>query len=182
MDEVGRLLERLQQGVLALVGHRVGGLDHEHPALALEWAIRGSGDHALANLVDEVLGPARRQPDQVGVRRRVGQRAAARVVGVGSVLGEELRSEGPRRAPLARAGRPGEEIGVDRRRERSRERGSGTRLVLRGIAQCLRDLGGRRHQRARSPTAPMTRSCTLPGDPSASITLMRSGWRAASSS
>ncbi len=68
MRERRRLLERLQQRVLALLGHRVGGLDHEHAAVGLERPVGDLGDHPLADVLDQVLGPARAQPDEVGMR------------------------------------------------------------------------------------------------------------------
>ena len=107
MDEVGRLLQGLQQRVLALVAHRLGGLDHEDALLALEGAVGGGADHLLADLLDHVLGAARGEPDQVGVGRGVEQGAAARVVGVcGPAARSQPRMHAPRLAlPGARADR-----------------------------------------------------------------------------
>ena len=83
VDEGRRLLERLQQRVLALVAHRLGRLDDEDPVLAFEGPVGGGADHPLAHLVDHVLGAARGEPDEVGVRRGIEHRAAAGVVGIG---------------------------------------------------------------------------------------------------
>ena len=122
----GRLLERLQQGVLALVAHRLGGLDDEDALAALEGPVGGGADHPLADLLDQVLGAARRQPDEVGMRRGVEQGAAARVVGVLGPGGEDLRREGARRGPLAGPARAAEEVGVGGPGARAR-RSSATR-------------------------------------------------------
>ncbi len=112
MDEVGRLLERLQQRVLALVAHRLRRLDHEDPLAAFEGPVGGGADDPLANLLDQVLGAARGQPDEVGMRRGVEQGAAAGVVGVLGAGGEDLGGEGASGGPLAGAARPAEEVGV----------------------------------------------------------------------
>ena len=83
-DQVGerrRLLERLQQRVLALLGHRLGGLDHEHPPLALERAV---GDLARS--------PARAPP-----RPGAGCRAGAARRGRGAARGRRARGGGRRR-------------------------------------------------------------------------------------
>ena len=85
----GRLLERLQQRVLALLGHRVGGLDHEDAALALERPVGDRADHPLADVLDQVLVAGRAQPDEVGMRRGIDQRAAA---GVGRIVGARRRA------------------------------------------------------------------------------------------
>src|SRR5262249_13748007 len=52
MRERGWVLERLQERVLALVAHRLGRLDHEHAPRALERAVRGAADDAVADLLD----------------------------------------------------------------------------------------------------------------------------------
>jgi hypothetical protein len=135
VDELGRLLERLQERVLALVGHRVGALDDEHSPRALERPVGGGDDHALAHLVDQVLRPPRSQPYEVGVRRGIGQRAAAGVVGVLGALSQELRREGARGSPLSRARRPGEQVGVDRRGKRGAERRPSRGLLLGGVTK-----------------------------------------------
>ena len=130
MREGRRLLQRLQQRVLALLGHRVGSLDHEHAAARSRTAGRRPADHPLAHVLDEVLGAARAQPHEVGVRRRIGERPAARVVGVGDAVGEQLGRECPRRGGLAGAGRPDEQVGVKwraRRPRRARRRAAGCR-------------------------------------------------------
>ncbi len=119
-DQVGesrRLLERLQQRVLALLGHRLGRLDHEHPPLALERPVGDCADHPLAHVLDQVLGPGRAQPDEVGMRRGIGERPPAGVVGVGGAVGEELGGERARgRAPCPSPRGPGEQVGVGRGR------------------------------------------------------------------
>ena len=120
MDEGGRLLEGLQQRVLALVAHRLGGLEDEDPVLAFEGPVGGGADHPLAHLVDHVLGAARGEPDEVGVRRGVEQGAATGVVGVGGAGGDDLRREGPRGGPLPGPARAAEEVGVGRPRRRAR--------------------------------------------------------------
>ncbi len=112
VDEIGRLLERLQQRVLALVAHRLGGLEDEDPAAALERSVGGRADHPLADLLDQVLGAARCQPDEVGVGRGIEQRPAAGIVGVGGPGGEDLSRERPRRGPLAGAWWAAEEVGM----------------------------------------------------------------------
>ena len=80
--------------------------------LALEGAVGGGADHLLAHLLDHVLGAARREPDEVGMRRGVEQGAAAGVVGVLGAGGEDLGGEGARRGALAGAARAAEEVGV----------------------------------------------------------------------
>ena len=120
-DEVGewrRLLECLQEGVLALVPQVLGLLDDEDPSSPLGRAEAGRADHLLADVFDQVLGPRRPQPDEVGVRRGIEQRAAAGVIRIGCALGEELGRERSRGRGLARASRAAEEVGVAGRRER----------------------------------------------------------------
>jgi hypothetical protein len=132
VNETGRLLERLQQRVLALVAHRLGGLDHEDPLLALEGAVGSGADHLLAHLLDHVLGAAREQPYEVGVRRGIEQGTAAGVVRVGSPGGEDLRRKGTRRGALAGPARSAEQIGVRwPGGKRGAERHPCPRLVLR---------------------------------------------------
>ncbi len=112
VDEPGRLLERLQQRVLTLVAHRLGGLDDEDALAAFEGPVGGGADHPLAHLLDHVLGAGRGEPDEVGMGRGVEQRPPPRVLGVGGRSGEDLRREGPRRGALAGPPRPAEEVGM----------------------------------------------------------------------
>ncbi len=131
VGEAGRLLERLQQGVLALVAHRLGRLEDEDPALPFEGPVGGGTDHPLAYGLDHVLGPGRRKPDQVGVGRGVESGAAPGVVGVLGARGEDLGGEGPGGGALARPARAPEEIRVrGARLERRREDEPHPRLVL----------------------------------------------------
>jgi hypothetical protein len=83
-----RVLERLQQGILALLRHRLRRLDDEDAPLALERPVGDRGDDARANLLDEVLGPGRRDPRQVGMGRRHRDGAASNVVGTRGPGGE----------------------------------------------------------------------------------------------
>ena len=78
MRERRRLLERLQERVLALLGHRVRPLDDEHSVLALERPVGRRLDDPLADLIDEVLGARRPKPGQIGMGRRVQKRPPAR--------------------------------------------------------------------------------------------------------
>ena len=181
MGERRRLLERLQQRVLALLGHRLGGLDHEDAAVALERAIGDLGDHALADGLDQVLDPGRAQPDQVGVRRGIGERAPAGFGGVGGALGEQLGGQRPRRLRLAGARRAGEQVGVEGIRGRGREGDPGGGLVAGRIGDRRRHGGGRVHRGLRSRTAATTRRWTSSGSPAASTTTIRPGLRSASS-
>ena len=167
----GRLLERLQQRVLALLGHRVRLLDHEHPPLALERPVGRRLDHALADLVDQVLRSGRAKPGQVRVRRGVGERPAPGRVGVRRAGGEQLGDERPRRRRACpEPGGAGEEVGV-RRGSRARPpapsaRPAGPRWRRRGVS------GSSVIGRARPPAparAPPRAS------PSPSTTTMRSG-------
>ena len=145
MGEAGWLLERLQQRVLALVAHRLGRLDDEDPAAALEGPVGGGADHPLADRLDQVLGAARRQPDQVRVGRGVEQGAAAGVVGVLGPGGEDLGGEGAGGGALAgtRAGR-GRGRRARARLERRRKRRLRPRLVrdLHRVASDLAPMAG----------------------------------------
>ncbi len=133
-DQVGerrRLLERLQQRVLALVAHRLRRLDHEDPPAALEGPVGGGADHPLAHLLDQVLGAARGEPDEVGVGRGVEQRPAPGVLGVLGGGGEDLGGEGAGGGALAGAARAAEEVGVrGAGRQRRGQRQPRPRLVL----------------------------------------------------
>ena len=103
----------------------------EDALAAFEGPVGGGADHPLAHLLDQVLGAARRQPDEVGMRRGVEQGAAPGVVGVLGAGGEDLGREGARRGPLAGAPRAPEEVRVRRpRRERRAQRHPRPRLVL----------------------------------------------------
>ncbi len=136
MDEVRGLLQGLQQRVLALVAHLLGGLDHEDTLLRFEGPVGGGADHLLAHLLDHVLGAARPQPDEVGVRRGIDQGAAPGVVGVGGAGSEDLGREGARHGGLAGAARAAEEVGVRRPRgERRRQRHPRPRLVLGALSR-----------------------------------------------
>jgi hypothetical protein len=112
MGEGGWLLERLQQRVLALVAHRLGRLEDEDPPTALEGPIGSGADHPFADRLDQVLGAARREPDQVWVGRGIEQGAAAGVVGILGAGGEDLGGEGAGGGALARPPRAAEEICV----------------------------------------------------------------------
>ena len=131
MSEAGRFLEGLQQRVLALVAQRLGLLDHEDPLASLEGSVGGGADDALANLLDQVLGAARYQPDEVGVGRGVEESAAAGVLGVFGCGGKDLGGEGARGGTLAGPARAAEQVRV--RRSGLEGRGEGktrARLVL----------------------------------------------------
>ena len=168
VDELGRLLERLQQRVLALVAHRLGGLDDEDPLAALERAVGGGADHPLADLLDHVLGAARRQPDEVGVGRGVEQGAAAGIVGVVGRGGEDLRREGAGRGPLAGPARAAEEVGVGRARPRARAL-SATRARGWCSVAAIESTRCSRSRRSTVRTASITRSCTSSTVPAPSI-------------
>ena len=103
VDELGGLLERLQQRVLALVAQRLRRLDDEDALAAFEGPVGGGADHPLAHLLDQVLGAARGEPDEVGMRRGIEQGAAAGVVGVLGAGGEDLGGEGAGGGALAGA-------------------------------------------------------------------------------
>ena len=130
----GRLLEGLEQGVLALLGHRVGRLDDEDPPGALERPVGDRADHLAADLLDEMLVAGRPQPGQVRVRRGVERAPGARI---GRVVGVDRpaaspRARGRRQPCRCRSGR--------RRRRRARGRGGGPppgpcapRLLGRGL-------------------------------------------------
>ena len=167
MDELGRLLERLQQRVLALVAHRLGRLDDEDALAAFEGPVGGGADHPLAHLLDHVLGAARRQPDEVGVRRGVEQGAAAGVLGVLGRGGEDLGGEGAGRGPLAGPARPAEEVGVGRARTPAPR--SAPPAPAPG-ARCVSVAAAR----ARHSTASITRAWTSSTLPAPSITTTRS--------
>jgi hypothetical protein len=186
VGERGRLLERLQQRVLALVAKRLGLLDHEGASLALGRAEAGRPDHRLANVVDQVLGAGRPQPDQVRMGAGIEQRPAAGVVGICCALGEELGGEGTGRGPLARPARPAEEIGVA---GAGGEGGGEGRLGAGLMASRLGEPGGdprlalRRGAHARTPlTSAITAAWTESGSPLASITRTRRGLRLATAS
>ena len=167
VGEGGRLLERLQQRVLAFLGHRVRVLDHEHPPLALERAVGDLSDHPLAHGLDQVLGPRRAQPGEVRVRRGVGERPPPGVGRVGGPVGEQLGGQSPRRRPLPGAARPGEQVGV------KRLRGGGGQGLARDrlVGGRLGDRGAHR----RSSTAARRRAATSPTSPAPSTTTIRSG-------
>ena len=135
--DVGRgLLQRLQQGVLALVAHLLGGLDHEDALVGFEWTVGRRADHLLANLLDHVLGPAWPQPNQVGMRRGIDEDAAASVVWVCRVNRQDLGREGARNRALSRPARAAEEVGVRGTGEQGRaQRHSRSRLMLRRALQ-----------------------------------------------
>ena len=165
VDELGRLLERLQQRVLALVAHRLRRLDDEDPAAALERPVGGGADHPLAHLLDQVLGAARREPDQVGVRARgrAGRGDARHRGHRRRRRGSRRRRPAPRRACRRPRG-PREEVGVrGPGRERRAQRQPRPGLVLRSPQPAR-----------RSPTASITRSWTSSTVPAPSITTTRS--------
>ena len=161
-DQVGerrRLLERLQQRVLALLGHRVGGLDHEHAPLALERAV----------------GDLRRSPARGRPRPGAGCRAGAARRGRDAARGRRARGGARRRgrarpsasssaasaraaARLAGAGRAGEQVGVEGRGARRRRARRGPPAGRRSRSRSSRDLGDRAHRRAS--TAAMIRAWT----------------------
>ena len=178
MDELGRLLERLQQRVLALVAHRLRRLDDEDALAAFEGPVGGGADHPLAHLLDQVLGAARHQPDEVGMRRGIEQGAAAGVVGVLGAAGEDLGGEGARGGPLAGALRPAEEVGVrGPGRQRRGQRDPRPRLVLGALSRTAvtaPSLPRCKDDVLIGSTASITRSWTSSTVPSASITTTRS--------
>ena len=106
MRERRRLLERLQQCVLALLGHRVRHLDDEHAVIALERPVGSGLDDLLTDLLDQVLGARRPKPGEIGVRRWIQERPAARRLRVGRAEREELRRERTRSIALARPAGP----------------------------------------------------------------------------
>ena len=171
VDELGRLLERLQQRVLALVAHRLRRLDDEDALAAFEGPVGGGADHPLAHLLDQVLGAARGQPDEVGMRRGVEQGAAAGVVGV---LGRRRRGSRRRRRARRRACRPRAGRGRGRRAR-------GPTPAPRVSATRARAWCSVAHQASTIIAAPslvrtasITRSWTSSTVPSASITTTRS--------
>ena len=151
-------------------------LDHEDAPLALERPVGRRLDHALANLVDQVLRAGRAKPREVRVRRGVGERPAPGRVRVGRPGRKQLGDERPRRRPLPGPGGPGEEVGVRRALERGGEGHRAPRLVLGGGREGLGQVGH------RPRTTSSTRACTSSGDPVPSTTTIRSAWRSASSS
>ena len=105
VDEVGGLLERLQQAVGGRVAHRVGRLDHEDAAAGLERRPRRRRDDRLVDVGDEHLGgPARRDPHEVGVGPACD--ACAGVILVRRALAEQGGRERARDRPFAGASRP----------------------------------------------------------------------------
>ena len=172
VDEPGRLLQRLQQRVLALVAHRLGRLDDEDPLAAFEGPVGGGPDHPLAHLLDQVLGAAWSQPDQVGMRRGIEQRPAPRVLGVLSRRWQGSPRQRPAPPPACRppAGR-----GRGRRAT-----GPSASAARRAPARARGWCSVRRQRNASSPrhhrplTASITRSWTSSTVPSASTTTTRS--------
>ena len=75
--------------------------------LALEGPVGGGADHPLAHRLDQVLGAARRQPDQVrdGARGRAGRGGGRRRGPRRRRRGSRRRRRAPRRACRRRAGR-----------------------------------------------------------------------------
>jgi len=146
VDESRGLLERLQQRVLALVAHLLGGLDNEDALLRFEGSVSGRTDHFLANLLDHVLGAAGAQPDKVRVRRGVEQSAAAGVLGVGGAAGEDLGRESASGGGLTRAARTAEEICVRRGRGKCRPQHHPRSSLMLG-----RDIERVNHQPAPTP-------------------------------
>ena len=67
-----------------------------------------------AQAVDQVLGAARRQPDQVGMRRGVEQRPPPRILGVRGSGRDHLRGKRAGGGALARAPWPAKQVGVRR--------------------------------------------------------------------
>ena len=69
VHERRRLLERLQHPVGRLVAELVDALDHEHAPLGLERRLARRRDHRPVDVADEdLVGAARRDPGQVGMR------------------------------------------------------------------------------------------------------------------
>ncbi len=150
-------------------------------SLALEGAVGGGADDALAHRLDQVLGAARREPDQVGMGRGVDQGAAAGVVGVGGAGGEDLGGEGAGRGALAGAARAAEEVGVgrpgvERRGERRLDAGLMRRPSSRrcGPLPCYGTVKVRSAHADRPLTTSITRSWTSSTLPVASMTTTRS--------
>ena len=130
-DVARRLLERLEHPVGGLVVHRVGALEDEHAPARLERRARGGGHDRLVDVAASMMcGAARRDPGQVGVRRR--RARAARARGVGRVARRAARRR-TRARPRACPSRPGRGTGrratggrAGRRRAR-RRRADGAR-------------------------------------------------------
>ena len=161
VGEGGRLLQRLQQGVLALVAHRLRRLDHEDAPAALEGPVGGGADHPLAHLLDHVLGAARGEPDEVGVGRGIEQGAAAGVVRVLGRAREDLRREGPRQLALSGAAWSAEEVGMrGTRLQRGRQRQPGLGLVAPRVARGVGAL--RPREAADTPSPPTGPAATAP--------------------
>jgi hypothetical protein len=155
VDERGRLLERLQQAIAGLVVHRLGGLDHEHPAGRLERRPRRRRDDRSLDVRHEHLRGARGpHPGQVGMGHP--QDPLADRLLVRRTLGQQAGREGQRRRPLADARGAVEEIGVrrgTRRAERGAEDGERVRVALdprqmahRLVASLLAGWGHGRHR------------------------------------
>ena len=103
-DDVGercRLLERLQESVLALLGHSVRLLDDEDAVLALERPVRRRLDDPRPYLIHEMLRAWRAEPREVGMGRRVGGHTAAGGLRVRGPECEELAGKCPGGSSLA---------------------------------------------------------------------------------
>ena len=131
VDEVGRLLQRLQHPVGGRVAHRVGLLDHEHAPPRLERRPRRRRYDRLVDVRHQHLGgAARRDPGQVGVRAAL--HALGDVGACGRAVSKQRRREGAGDGPLAGARRPGEQVGVrcTARRQRRRQQRLGVRVAF----------------------------------------------------
>ena len=132
VHERRRLLERLQHAVGRLVAELVDPLDHEHAASGLERRLARGGDDRTVDVADEdLVGAARRDPGQVGMRagaRRARARSRDRVS-----RREQLGRDRPRGRALAGAAGPVEQIRVRRRAPASSagdEDGAGVRMTF----------------------------------------------------
>ena len=111
MHERRRLLERLQHPVGGLVAELVDALDHEHAAPGLERRPAGRRDDRAVDVADEdLVGAARGDPGQIGMRPRGNSGAdAGRVGGLGR---QQLGGHRAGGGALAGAAGAVEQIGV----------------------------------------------------------------------
>ena len=130
------------------------------PAVRLRTGGRASGgDHALADLVDQVLGTRRAQPDEVGCGE--GSASARRRASSGSVgpRGEKLGGERARGRALAGA-RRAREAGRRGGRATAAASAAGPGWCSVASASAAATGGRRRHWRARSSTSATRRAWT----------------------
>ena len=148
-------------------------LDDEDPTGALEGTERGDVDQPVADVGDGVPGPARNEPDEVRVGRRVEQGPAPGLLRVLGDGGQELGREGPGEGGLAGAGWAGEQVGVGRPlAERPGQYPGRAGLVGRGPGQRFRGRVGQ--DPALAATASTTARWTSGSNPEPSRTRKRS--------